>query len=538
MSRTSSAALALAAGLFITPVWADHGSRLTINYEPGSLVEATINHGPWTLHESGPFAHDASGIVPKGAGPPYTGSGTPYADYCSGGQLSVNHGVSLMQPYYFPFVRQRRGVLEGFFDYRPRNEQEATVEAISNDWGATWLFLSERLALNPYCPWDPTDPDNLNVSVNGMKTPYGSSSANAGDNGQGHPTVLRIKDDQYVYTLNRANGHIDSDELVVHKLTPSPAGSIARLPEYGFVSPLASGGYPTLDSEALSTDGLQRVVTLGGTAYKVGPDAEMGAVPFDDDTALVYVEKQLNLDTAYGYPSCAPTPAWALTNLDNGKPRKANHDVTTVRVATTKDGIHYAQVGAATGLNDPATAALNGIRYLGSGSIIKLSDGRYGMFFGAGNCLDNDSDGFHFIGYAETTNRVRKAKDLLSWKIINGLDNPILSTDTVTDPSGPRPYPLNAPIVNVTGADALTAAQVAPFTPPAPGYNTNFFSGRVYDPQALYTDSQIVTIVFAGYNTPQPSNNLGDYRTIGRFQLRFPTGYVARSSRDTDEDRD
>jgi hypothetical protein len=31
--------------------------------------------------------------------------------------------------------------------------------------------------------------------------------------------------------------------------------------------------------------------------------------------------------------------------------------------------------------------------------------------------------------------------------------------------------------------------------------------------------------VFAGYNTPQPSNNLGDYRTIGRFQLQVPTGY-------------
>jgi hypothetical protein len=91
--------------------------------------------------------------------------------------------------------------------------------------------------------------------------------------------------------------------------------------------------------------------------------------------------------------------------------------------------------------------------------------------------------------------------------------------------------------VNVSGADALTAKQVSPFVPstPAPplvippgGYNSNFFSGRVYDPQAVYTDEKTVTIVFAGYNTPQPSNNLGDYRTIGRFQLHFPPGYVAR----------
>jgi hypothetical protein len=31
-------------------------------------------------------------------------------------------------------------------------------------------------------------------------------------------------------------------------------------------------------------------------------------------------------------------------------------------------------------------------------------------------------------------------------------------------------------------------------TPPG-GYNSNFFSGRVYDPQAIYTDSQKLTIV-------------------------------------------
>ena len=73
----------------------------------------------------------------------------------------------------------------------------------------------------------------------------------------------------------------------------------------------------------------------------------------------------------------------------------------------------------------------------------------------------------------------------------------------------------------------MTLDQVKPFTPVPGGYNKNFFSGRVYDPQAVYTGDQTVTIVFAGYNTPQPSNNLGDYRTIGRFQLRFPDGYFA-----------
>ena len=541
----SAAAIALLAAV---PASADAGPK--ISYVSKSLAQSVIKHGPWTLHESAGrfdrdesgdhfrhgdsderfdrddssnfFKHDASGIVPTTAGPPYTGSGTPYAGFCPAGTPAINHGFSVMQPYYFPFVRRVGHVLEGFFDYRPRNQQEAMVAAISTDWGASWHFTGMALALNPYCPWDATDPDDLNLNVNGVQTPYGSSSANAGDNGLGHPVVLNVNGVQRVYSLNRANGHIDSDQLVVHTLPHTQMGSLSSLPDYGFVSPLASGGYPNLDSKATSTTGLQN------------PDAMMGAVANGATTTIVYVEKTLNGDV--GFPSgqkCTKTPSFALTNLVNGKARKVNDDVTTVRVATTTDGINFTDVGAATGLNDSQSVALNGIRYLGSGSIIRLADGRYGMFFGAGNCLDNDSDGFHFIGYAETVNKVNQPSDLLSWHVVNGFDNPILSTDTVADSSGNR-YPANPPVVNVTGADALTAAQVSPFVPvqtapfvPAGGYNSNFFSGRVYDPQALYTDERTVTIVFAGYNTPQPSNNLGDYRSIGRFQLRFPEGYVS-----------
>lgn len=505
----------------------------TFSYVPNSLAQSVIKDGPWTLHEGGRkhdrdddrddhLKHDASGIVPTSPGPPYVGSGTPYAGYCgTDGKPTVNHGVSLMQPYYFPFVRRHEGVLEGFFDYRPRNEQEATVAAISTDWGVSWSFRGVALALNPYCPWDATDPDNLNLSVNGVKTPYGSSSANAADNGLGHPVVMSVDGVQRIYQLNRANGHIDSDQLVVHVLPRSEAGSLYALPRLGYVSPLASGGYPALDATAKSTSGL------------INPDAIIGAVHMGATTAVVYVEKTLNADTSLGYPACPKTPAFALTNLVNGKPRNPNHDVTAIRIATTTDGIAFTDVGTASGLGDPTTVALNGIRWLGSGSILRLADGRYGMFFGAGNCLDNDSDGFHFIGYAETKTPVNHPNDLLSWNVLYGLDSPILSTDTVTDPAGPRPYPQHAPVVNASGADALTATQVAPFTPatgafpPPHGYNSNFFSGRVYDPQALYTNERTVTIVFAGYNTPQPSNNLGDYRTIGRFQLRFPAGYFA-----------
>src|SRR6516225_6697455 len=383
LSTAASAAL-------LANVNASADTPLTISYVPHSLTEAAIAAGPWTLHQMGRYPHDASGIVPPIStpyNPPTTAYGTPYKDYCIGGRMQTAEGVNPMQPYYFPFVRANDGYLEGFFDYRPRNEQEATVAAVSFDWGKRWVFTGEALGLNPYCPTDPTDPDNNNVIVDGMSVPYGSNSTNAADNGLGHAFVMTVAGVQRIYHLNRANGHIDSDQLVVHTLQRAAPSPLAGLPVLGYVSPLASRGYPTLEATAAATAGLQ------------SPDAILGALKLGKVTTIIYVEKQLNASTTN---NCQSTPSWALTNIVTGNPRKANNDVITIRVATTIDGINFTDAGTVSGLQDPATTAFNGIRWLGSGSIIPLSNGRYGMFFGAGNCLDNDSDGFHFIGYAET----------------------------------------------------------------------------------------------------------------------------------------
>lgn len=188
----------------------------TFTYKPNSLVESTVNRGPWTLHQPGNAvvsAYDASGVTATNP------ANKPYASYCgSNGKVVVNQGKSVMQPYYFPFVHKVNGQLEGLFDYRPRNQQEATVSAYSNDWGATWNVELEILALNSYCPFDPTDANNSYVTVNGAKTTYGLNGDNAADNGLGHPVALTIKGVQRLYLLNRATNHIDSDQLVVHTL--------------------------------------------------------------------------------------------------------------------------------------------------------------------------------------------------------------------------------------------------------------------------------------------------------------------------------
>jgi hypothetical protein len=183
--------------------------------------------------------------------------------------------------------------------------------------------------------------------------------------GLGHPFVMTIGGVQLLYQLNQANGHIDSDQLIVHTLMPNGTHPLASLPDLGYLSPFASpmGNYPTLEASAEATVGLKN------------PDAILGAVPIGGKIALVYVEKQLNASTSN---NCMKTPSWALTNIDTKKARNPNTDIITIRVATTTEGINFTDVGPASGLQDPTTTAFNGIRWLGSGSLIALSNGHCG----------------------------------------------------------------------------------------------------------------------------------------------------------------
>ena len=48
-----------------------------------------------------------------------------------------------MAPYYVPQVTGRGTVLQGYFDYRPRNVNEAPVAASSSDGGNTWTFQQQ-----------------------------------------------------------------------------------------------------------------------------------------------------------------------------------------------------------------------------------------------------------------------------------------------------------------------------------------------------------------------------------------------------------
>ena len=126
-----------------------------------------------------------------------------------------------MAPYYVPQVTGRGSLLQGYFDYRPRNVNEAAVAATSSDGGNTWNFEQLIENLTTVCP-----------------TTNANSAGN--DDGLGHPSVLTFGGAGFIYLLDRRNGHVDFDGLVVHPLTPKAGAPFNGLPagiEVGNIPP-------------------------------------------------------------------------------------------------------------------------------------------------------------------------------------------------------------------------------------------------------------------------------------------------------------
>jgi hypothetical protein len=218
------------------------------------------------------------------------------------------------------------------------------------------------------------------------------------------------------------------------------------------------------------------------------------------------------------YPVC---PA----SIPNGN---FNDDVEVVRIATTTNFINFTDITPfnrpafsinsspntpiqmVSGLSDPSTTSYSGIRWVsGNGTLIKLSNGNWGLFFGAGNCMDGDSDAFHAILYAESN-----GSDLTHWAVINGMNNPIASIATVSNATDPQSgqavtIPANTPVV----CQATTCTN-----------NTlPWFSGRVYAPQAVVTGTGEVSLIFSGYDAGfqlgGSSRDYSSYRNIGQVNL-------------------
>ena len=443
----------------------------------GAPAETYIIGGPWTLEQSG------AAVGLKSAG------------YCdSSGNQVPNPGIQRMQPYYFPFVTGQGKHLQGYFDYRPKDTDEAVAAANSDDGGHTWTFQQKVLELRTTCPTQANkEPDG---EVDAIK---GNNADNGDDDGQGHQFILTIAGHTYLYTLERASGHIDVDDLYIHEIFPEPGMPLNGAPA------MADG--PTDSSPPGTPENKFHTIGL------VNPDGILGVVPGSSPVKIIYEQKILNGDNT----GSTALPAvqrcntwWSYYYANNPFGTAVNNDITYLRLAETSDGINFKDDGPLQGLNDPTDVTANGTRWLATaGTILQFEGGRYGLLFSGGGCIDGDSDAFHYIGYAESS-------DLIHWTVVNGINNPLVSTQpyTITVDAHNLPIFPGNPNASAPGSP-ITVPSNAPVT----GGTMGWYQGRVYAPSATLDGDQDLTVIFAGYHTPKPKNGLGDYRTIGRVSL-------------------
>ena len=108
-----------------------------------------------------------------------------------------------------------------------------------------------------------------------------------------------------------------------------------------------------------------------------------------------------------------------------------------------------------------------------AGTILKLPNGKFGLLFSGGGCIDGDSDAFRYIGYAESN-------DLVNWSVINGLNHPILIAS---------PYTINVDSAGVPVFGGGGTPVSVPATPAVGGITSGFFAGRVYAPSATLSEA-------------------------------------------------
>jgi hypothetical protein len=250
-------------------------------------------------------------------------------------------------------------------------------------------------------------------------------------------------------------------------------------------------------------------VTPARTTGLLNPDGILAVVPGTYPVKILYVQKQVEGDEmgSTALPPAQQCTAPPVVLPDYPYTLAPNHDISTVRLATTTNGVNFTDLGPVTGLNDSTTVSYSGIRWVSpNGGLVPLPGGKWGLFFGAGNCIDADSDSFHAVAYAESSN-------LTNWTVYNGINNPVASRPTAT-------------FTDQATGNSLTI----PATPPVVGATQAWFAGRIYAPNAIVNAAGTgVSLVFDGYDTgyaakksnnaAQATKDLSSYRNVGQVFL-------------------
>ncbi len=494
----------------------------------------TNNAQTVTVTDAGAFL--ASGTVPDTAAGfcnyPTDGGAPTRVSYVTGAKFETfgpdggTDPMVPMAPFYFPMVYNTfntttgnaiggQSPIIGLFDWRPKDIDEAVVAAESDDNGQTWYFMQTVLELNP----DYTNPISGGYSptatatgcpttITGTNASYTSANGSQADDGWGHAAIIQLpgptKVNQFLYMLDRNTNNIPGQSIEIVDGAPlhviSLTGASNKFPIWNTndtnpgnndIKSISSALSPSVDAGA-------NLVTVQNSVGLLDPDGIMAVFPMPAATpagtavTVLYVQKILNGDNTGS--TALPVAQQCTKAPFSGK---TNHDIANVRLATTTDGVTFTDQGIVQGLNDPTTVDYNKTRWVSPrGTLIDINgDGSlWGLYFSAGNCLDGDSDAFHYIGYAEST-------DKMHWTVYNDINHPIASINPVTatnQASGsPVTIPANPPLIPTQG----------------------WFAERLYAPTATRIDATHLSMTFAGYGVQTPNNDLLDYRQIGNVVL-------------------
>ena len=448
----------------------------------------------------------------------YAGATPKRVSYVTGAKFETTAGsdpMRAMAPFYFPLVYNSpitthgnafggMTPIIGLFDWRPKDLDEALVVAESDDLGKTWYFMQTVLELDPDYTnpisggYDATSTDTgCPATVTATNANHTSANGSTGDDGWGHAAILQLPGagnattGQFLYMLDRKAGNVDVAPLYAVNIT----GASNKFPIWNTnATTPGANDIKSIKTALANTAGSATPVVVQQTSGLLNPDGILAVVPTAATAAVgspvtvIYVQKILDGDDtgATALPAaqqCAKAPFSG----------KTNHDISNVRLATTTDGIHFTDLGVVQGLNDPTTVDYKGTRWISPrGTLIDVKgDGSvWGLYFAGGNCLDGDSDAFHYIGYAEST-------DLMHWTVWNDVDHPIASINTITT-------------VNQSDGTTVTIPSTAPIVP-----TQAWFAQRLYAPTAVQVDPTHLSLTFAGYGVQTPNTDLLDYRQIG-----------------------
>jgi hypothetical protein len=329
---------------------------------------------------------------------------------------------------------------------------------------------------------------------------HAAANGSVADDDWGHAAILQLpgtsaKTGEILYMLDRSPANVDVSQLWAVQLTQ--ASNKFPIWNTNATDPGAND-IKSIKSALAPTAGATTPVVVQQTVGLLNPDGIMAVFPTAASAAagsavtVMYVQKIVDGDEA-GSSALPPAQQCGKAPFSG----KTNHDISNVRLATTTDGIHFTDLGIVHGLNDPTTVDYRGTRWISPRATLldlKGDGSLWGMYFAGGNCLDGDSDAFHFIGYAESP-------DMMNWTVYNDVDHPIASINTITT-------------TNQSNGQMVTVPSSPPIVP-----TEQWFAERLYAPTAVQQDATHLSMTFAGYGVQTPGDDLLDYRQIGHVTL-------------------